>query len=358
MADPGVKISRKKIRSAAADPAHSAKAAGLRYIKNGSSGYSRVRKGKSFIYFDGKKRLNDKSELERIKKLVIPPAWKDVWICSHPNGHLQATGIDAAGRKQYKYHKDWCQIRSQTKYYRLREFGTRLPRLRREIRKNLKLPGFEKDKIISALLAVQEKTNIRIGNAFYEKLYGSFGMTTLRNRHVKIRGTKIRFEFKGKKGVKHHITLVNRKLARILKGCREIPGKELFEYIDEDDNIHTIDSGMVNNFIQEVTGKDFTTKDFRTWAGSINALKALKKIGGYETKSEMNENLNQMLEMVSGDLGNTKAVCKKYYIHPRITELYEKKKLDKYFPEVNGHTSKKSSPGLNAGEKALMKILK
>ena len=359
MTDNGeIKINKRKIRSVGSDPLRSAKVADLIYVRSDSPGYTRSKKGKSFIYFDEKKRIKNKSELERIRKLVLPPAWKNVWICRRKNGHLQATGIDAAGRKQYKYHQGWNLIRSQTKYYRLYEFGKKLPLLRAEIRRNLSLPGFEKKKVISALLDVQEKTNIRVGNLFYEKHYGSFGMTTMKNRHAKVNGKTIGFDFVGKKGIRHHVTLSNKKLAKIIKGCKEIPGKQLFEYIDEEGAVHRIDSGMVNEFIQKVTGGDFTAKDIRTWSGSVKALLALKKIGGYESEPEMKEKLKSMYESVAKDLGNTTAVCKKYYIHPVITNLYEKNKLDKYLSRLKLSTAPvRGKSGLTSEEKVLMKIL-
>jgi len=303
-----ITLDTKKIREGVADPKQSAKSVNLVYVNNSRPGFTRKRKGKSFDYFDGNKKVKDKIVLERIKKLVLPPAWENVWICKLHNGHLQATGIDKLGRKQYKYHSNWSLVRNHTKFYRLYEFGKQLPGLRLQIKKNLSLPGFQREKVLAALLSILERTNIRIGNSFYEKLYGSFGLTTLKNRHVSINGIKIIFSFKGKKGINHHVTLRSKKLANIIKRCKEITGKELFEYIDDKGEIQNIDSGMVNEFIHTMTGGDFTAKDFRTWAGSVQAIIALKDLGGYESESEMKQKLPQMFDLVAKQLGNTKAV--------------------------------------------------
>jgi DNA topoisomerase-1 len=356
--DTEIILDKKKIRAGVGDIVQSAKAVHLVYVNNNQTGFTRKRSGKSFTYYDGSKKIKDKEVLERIKKLVIPPAWKNVWICKLHNGHLQATGTDKLGRKQYRYHSNWSIVRNHTKFYRLYEFGKKLPDIRLEIKKNLSLPGFQREKVLAALLSILEKTNIRVGNSFYEKLYGSFGLTTLKNRHVSVNGAKISFSFKGKKGIKHQITLRSKKLANIIKHCKEITGKELFEYIDDKGEIHNIDSGMVNEFIHNISGGDFTAKDFRTWAGSVQAIIALKALGGYETESEMKEKLPQMLDLVANQLGNTRAVCKKYYIHPLITELYEKNNLEKYICKLRISNINEERTELSSEEKVLMKILK
>ncbi|MEO6695099.1 MAG: DNA topoisomerase IB [Ignavibacteria bacterium] len=339
------------------DPVQTAKAMHLVYVNSGKEGFSRKRSGKSFIYFDGNKKIKDEVIIERIKKLILPPAWEKVWICKLPNGHLQATGIDKMGRKQYKYHANWSTARNNTKFHRLYDFGKKLPDVRIVIQKNLDLPGFQKEKVLSALLSILERTNIRIGNSFYEKLYGSFGLTTMKNRHVSINGAQISFAFKGKKGVNHKISLQSKKLANIIKGCKDISGKELFEFIDDKGEIHNIDSGMVNDYLRDITGSDFTAKDFRTWAGSVQAIIALKEIGGHTSATELKQKLPQMFDLVAKQLGNTKAVCKKYYIHPSITELYENNKLETYLSKLDASNNKDKS-GLTPEEKVLMKILK
>lgn len=330
----------------------------LKYINSGREGYSRSVSGKKFFYTDGSNKIKDKKILDRILKLKIPPAWQNVWICKFPNGHLQATGTDKMGRKQYLYHTEWNLARNRTKFYRLYEFGRQLPLIRREIRKNLSVPGYSREKIISALISILERTKIRIGNSFYEKLYGSFGLTTLKNRHVKINGASIRFSFIGKKGVSHKIELKSRRLAKIIKRCKEIPGKELFSFIDENGNIHSIDSGMVNNYIHQITGCDFTAKDFRTWAGSVSALSALSEIDTSGKENDVKKKLQLMFEHVAMELGNTTAVCKKYYVHPLITDLYEKNLLCKYLSDYKSTVINEDKTDLYPEERILMKILK
>ena len=353
-----VKITDKKFKNGLTDPAQCAKAGNLIYVSNNKAGYARVRKGKSFIYQDGSKRINNKAELDRIKKLVLPPAWENVWICKIPNGHLQATGIDKLGRKQYKYHSDWSIIRNRTKYNRLYEFGNKLPSIRKEINRNLKLTGYSKEKVLSALLSVMDITNIRVGSSLYEKLYGSFGLTTLKNRHVNIKGANIKLSFKGKRGINHIVTLKSKRLAAIIRACKEIPGKELFQYINDEGDVVDVDSGTVNGFIQTITGGDFTAKDFRTWSGSVEAIISLKELGGFDSITEMKKKIPVMYESVAEKLGNTKAVCKKYYIHPFITELYEKNKLEKYISKLKPSDINGERTGLSSEEKVLMKILK
>ena len=339
------------------DAVKSAEAAGLVYVISSDPGYMRIRNGSGFYYFEGKRKLRDDKELNRIKKLVLPPAWENVWICKLSNGHLQATGFDKMKRKQYRYHPSWNEIRNQTKFYRLRKFGQRLPNIRARIEKDLSLHGFPQAKVLAAMVSLLERIKIRVGNSFYEKLYGSFGLTTLKNHHARINGTHLQLMFKGKKGVRHNITLKSRKLARIVKGCKEIPGKELFTYYDEQGNIKLVDSGMLNEYIREISGGDFTAKDFRTWAGSIQALLALKEVGQFQTAADMNKKIPAALDIVARQLGNTRAVCKKYYVHPVILELYEGKKLDEYLQELNEVEEGSNNDGYMAEERILLKIL-
>jgi len=293
------------------DNMSSASAVGLIYIFDDQPGYTRHREGDKFYYMDGSKIIRDKVVLARIKSLVLPPAWEKVWICKYENGHLQATGYDQLNRKQYKYHPLWIAIRNQTKFYRLKEFGNRLPMIRENIEKDLSLSGFPQRKVLAAMVSLLERINIRIGNSLYEKLYGSFGLTTLKNRHVKVDGTKLHLSFIGKKGIRHNITLASRKLANIIRGCKEIPGKTLFEYYDETGNIKKVDSGEVNNYIKDISGGEFTAKDFRTWAGSIHALLGFKEMGGFESTTEMNRTIPAVLDMVARQLGKKRSVCKK-----------------------------------------------
>jgi DNA topoisomerase-1 len=335
-----------------------AKAVDLIYVTDTEPGIERKKTSKGFIYFLSAKQLKDKTELERIKSLVIPPAWENVWICRVHNGHLQVTGLDARKRKQYKYHPLWNRLRNETKFHRLFDFGNCLPKLRLQLEKDLSIPELTQQKVIAAVISVMERTFIRIGNNAYEKEYGSYGLTTLKDQHVKINGGKVEFAFKGKKGVAHKITLKNKKLARIVKQCRDIPGKELFQYKDEKGEQRTIDSGKVNAYIKEITGNDFTAKDFRTWAGTLNALRAFKNLGEADTVAGTKKIIVEALEQVSRQLGNTRTVCKKYYVHPLIISLYENKTLGNYTKQLNEIEKDDSKTDLTSDEKVLMKILK
>jgi DNA topoisomerase-1 len=283
--------------------------------------------------------------------LVIPPAWENVWINYEPNGHLQVTGLDARNRKQYKYHPQWEQMRNETKFHRMVEFGKVLPALRAQMEKDLRNTDMTQEKVIATIVKLMEQTSIRIGNDSYEKENGSYGLTTLKNRHVKINGHHIRFSFIGKKGVAHSITLRSKRMARLVKQCMEIPGQELFQYINGDGIPRVIDSGKVNAYIKAVTEKDMSAKDFRTWTGSVIALRALKNAGKAENPAEAKKKIIEVMDCVSKQLGNTRSVTKKYYVHPVLISLYENNKLEKYFESSN------NIEGLNEDENVLMKIL-
>lgn len=352
-----IKIDKKTIRASVHDMVKSAKAVDLIYVSDNKPGYTRKRGGKNFQYFDGKTKITDQDELDRIKKLGIPPAWEQVWICKLANGHLQATGFDLLKRKQYRYHTSWNLVRKHTKFYRLQEFGKQIPAIRKNIEKDLSLPGYPQEKILAAVVSLLERTNIRVGNSFYEKLYGSFGLTTLKNRHVTITGAKLRFTFTGKKGVSHNITLKSKKLARIVQACRDMPGKALFEFYDDNGNLHNIDSGMVNNYIHNVTGGEFTAKDFRTWAGTVSALIAFKELGGFETTTEMNRKVVAAYDTVAKVLGNSRTVCKNYYVHPLIVDLYKTNKLEKQLGDLKVVELPDGYKDLLAEEILLLKIL-
>jgi len=351
------KISKRKIRSIVKDEEKTARAANLVYVTDKEPGIERRKKGEKFEYYFNNKIIKDDEELLRIKHLVLPPAWEKVWICKKENGHLQATGYDTKGRKQYKYHPNWNALRNDTKFYRLHDFGKALPDMRLQIEKDLSDKDLSQRKVLAAVVSLLERTNIRIGNSFYEKAYGSFGLTTLKDRHVTFKGNKAVFSFKGKKGVAHNITLKSKKLAAIVKKCRDVPGKELFQFFDEDDNHHSIDSGSVNDYIREISHADFTAKDFRTWAGTVQAFLALKSIGCCETETETKRKIVEALDIVSGHLGNTRTVCKKYYVHPIILSLYESGKLEKYTGELDKIEKNDGKAGLSSEEKMVMKIL-
>ncbi len=344
------------------DPVKSAKAVKLAYTNDGETeGIIRRKRGKNFSYHLGDEKVTDKEELQRIKSLAIPPAWTDVWICPLEDGHLQATGIDAKGRKQYRYHPLWTALRNHTKFYRMLQFGEALPGIRLALEKDLSRSKLDKRKVLAIVVSLMERTNIRVGNNVYEKLYGSFGLTTLKDRHVHIDGQRVKFSFKGKKGVRHDIDLKNRKLAKAVKNCRDIPGKELFQFYDSDGKRHPIDSGMVNEYIKEISGEDFTAKDFRTWSGTVNALIAFKEIENdenLEQATKTKDKIKRAIEMVACELGNTSAVCRKYYIHPLVINLYESDSISDYLKELDDIEEDDGKSGLTSEEKIVMKILK
>lgn len=292
----------------------------LHYVDDAQPGITRRKLRGKFCYFDpAGQRITVPEEISRINALAVPPAYTDVWICTDPRGHLQATGRDARGRKQYRYHPRWREVRDTDKYSRLREFGLALPKLRKQLEALLSAPGFSRDKVMATVITLLDATLIRVGNSQYARDNRSYGLTTLRNRHVEINGSAILFQFRGKSGVEHQITVKDRRLARIIKRCQDIPGQNLFQYFDEDGERHTITSNDVNAYLQTLTGADFTAKDYRTWAGSALALAALRKVQ-WQPESEAKRHLVETVKNVARQLGNTPAVCRKCYIHPAILE--------------------------------------
>lgn len=305
------------------DPRDSAIAAGLHYTTDSRPGIRRLRHGGSFRYVNGDGRtIRAAQELSRIRSLVIPPAWKDVWISADPRGHLQAVGRDARGRKQYRYHPKWRNVRDDTKYYRLIGFAQALPAIRARTARHLRSPRLTREKVLAAVVQLLEKTLIRVGNDEYARDNSSFGLTTLRDGHVAVHGGKVRFSFRGKSGVEHDIKLDDRRLARTIKACRDLPGYDLFQYLDEDGERHAIGSGDVNAYLKEITGEDYTSKDFRTWAGTVLAAQTLQAFEKFNSNTQAKRNIVQAVETVAKRLGNTKAVCRKCYIHPAILESY------------------------------------
>jgi DNA topoisomerase-1 len=331
----------------------------LVFINGNENGIIRKKNRNKFIYLWKSKILKNNKEMERIQKLVIPPAWKEVWICKNKNGHLQATGIDIKGRKQYLYHPEWHKIRNKEKFDRLYQFGKILPKLRQNLNKDLMNKTLCQEKVLAAAIKLMEKTYVRVGNSFYEKENGSYGLTTLKDNHVAIKGDEIKLSFIGKKGVHQSISIHSKKLAKIVKACRDIPGKELFQYYDEAGNRHPIDSGKVNEYIKNISGSDFTAKDYRTWAGSLNMLRALREMHNNETgKINSKKKIVEALDYVSEKLGNTRSVCKKYYVHPKLISMYEDSSLLPYLSELNKSHSVKKAGLLKDEEKILMKILR
>ena len=339
------------------NPALTADAVNLIYIKDTERGIERTVKGKQFTYFFNGKKVADKLIIARINKLAIPPAWENVWICYQENGHLQATGFDARKRKQYRYHALWNYLRNETKFHHLVEFGKALPQLRLQLEKDMSQSDITESKVVATVVSLMERTYIRIGNETYEKENGSFGLTTLKDRHVKIDGDTIKFSFTGKKSVQHAITLKNKKLAKAVKDCRDIPGKELFQYYDKDNNRQKVDSSMVNNYIKQSTGGNFSAKDFRTWAGSLNILHSFAAMEEIIDEKEKKNVVLKALDDVSKALGNTRTVCRKYYVHPGIISMYENDKLKNYLSQLNKLEVDDNVSGLTTSEKMLMKIL-
>ncbi|MEN3274882.1 MAG: topoisomerase [Massilia sp.] len=305
------------------DPPTAAKAAGLRYVLDDRPGIRREREGEGFRYYSPKgEPVDDEATLKRIKSLVIPPAWTEVWICPQANGHLQATGRDARGRKQYRYHPKWRSVRDEAKYERMINFGQALPLIRAEVDRALKLPGLPREKVLATIVYLLEATMMRVGNEEYARTNKSFGLTTLRNRHVKVDGSDVEFRFRGKSGVYHKIRVHDRRLARIIRNTRDLPGQELFQYIDEDGETHNVDSSDVNDYLRSITGEDYTAKDFRTWSGTVLAALALQEFEKFDSETQAKKNVVRAIESVAAKLGNTPSVCRKCYVHPAVLEAY------------------------------------
>jgi DNA topoisomerase-1 len=351
-------LSHKEMLVLDQDYERAAKSASLVYVSDTMPGIIRLKKGKGFSFLYQNKPLKNRSQLDRIRKLAIPPAWTAVWICPLENGHLQATGKDARNRKQYRYHAAWQMVRNETKFHRLYEFGKALPALRLQMEKDISRKELCEEKVLATVVSLMERTYIRTGSQSYEKLYGSYGLTTLKDKHVAVNGHSIQFSFRGKKGINHTISVKNKRLARIVQACRDIPGKELFQYYDADHNRKSIDSGMVNNYIKQITGFEFSAKDFRTWAGTLNILHSFKSMGEAFTEAERKKKVVEALDEVSIQLGNTRTVCKKYYVHPGIIRLYEEDNLQKYLKELDTLEEPDDKTGHTVEEKVLMKILK
>ena len=318
------RIRRRRARPLAVDPTASAEVAGLQYVADlQTPGIRRVGRNKRFRYLDPSGHtVTDRDVLARIKSLVIPPAWTDVWICPNPLGHLQATGRDARGRKQYRYHPRWRQVRDEVKYGRMLAFAAAVPKIRERRAEDLKLAGLPREKVLATVVELLEKTLIRVGNEEYARDNNSYGLTTLRDGHAKINGSSVRFEFRGKSGKSHSVEVHDPRLACIVKACRELPGYELFQYVNGDGQRRTIGSGDVNDYIRQICGESFTAKDFRTWAGTVLTACALCRFPPCRTQSAAKKNIVAAIKEVAASLGNTTAVCRKSYIHPVVFEAY------------------------------------
>lgn len=308
---------------AAGDPKKAAKQSGLRYVHDDIPGVTRRASGKGFAYYgtDGS-LIRNRDVLRRIRGLAIPPAWTEVWICPYPEGHIQATGRDAKGRKQYRYHPRWREVRDMTKYSRMIAFGEALPRLRERIADDLRLRGLPKRKVIAAVVALLARTRIRVGNEEYRKTNRSYGLTTLRDQHVDIDQSRLQFRFRGKSGMVHHISLSDRRLAQVVRRCQDLPGQELFQYLDDEDGRQPVDSGDVNDYVKEATGDDFTSKDFRTWAGTLEVARKLQQLGPAGSLTEAKRNTVEAVKGAAECLGNRPATCRKHYVHPAVIDAY------------------------------------
>jgi DNA topoisomerase I len=336
-------------------PEQAAAEAGLRYTSDSMPGIRRRRSGRGFSYSDASGELvRDRKQLARIKALVIPPAWHDVWICASPNGHLQATGRDARGRKQYRYHPKWREIRDSTKYERLIAFGEALPNLRQQVDADLSKRTLSRERILATVVRLLDETLIRVGNEEYARQNNSFGLTTLRSDHAGVSSTGVRFRFRGKSGKEQEVAINDRRVARVVGRCQELPGEELFQYVDEDEEVRTIDSADVNHYLRGVTGEDFTAKDFRTWGGSVLALDALLAIGEADTQTAIRHNLVVAVNEVAERLRNTPAICRSSYIHPAIIEAYQAGRLTDLTAQ---NDEPASGDGLSPEEQRLLRFL-
>ena len=305
------------------NPAAAANDAGLYYVNNNRVGYRRKANGNGFEYLDTEaKRIRDRQRLLRIKRLAIPPAWTDVWICPSPNGHIQATGRDARGRKQYRYHDRWREVRDENKFGRLAEFAKTLPKIRRRVARDITLADLPREKVLATVVRLLEQTFIRIGNEEYARENKSFGLTTIKNRHVTVKGPHLRFRFRGKSGRQHEVDMTDRRIAKIVSKCQDLPGQDLFQYVSDKDEVRSITSQDVNDYLREITNENFTAKDFRTWAGTVLAAIALNAQAGFETKKQAKANVKTAVCAVAELLGNTPAICRKCYVHPAIIEAY------------------------------------
>lgn len=333
-----------------------ARAAQLRYVSDSRPGIRRKVAGTGFTYIDGQDtRVEDEAVLARIRALAIPPAWTDVWICKLPHGHLQASGRDARGRKQYRYHARWRKIRDEAKYDRMLKFGAALPRIRECVEGHLRLTKLSREKVLAIVTRLLATTFIRVGNEEYARTNNSFGLTTLQDRHVKISGATIRFRFRGKSGKEHQITLANRRLARLVKSCQDLPGQDLFQYIDENGEPQPIDSGDVNAYLREIAGEDFTAKDFRTWAGTLLTAQLLDEYPGVESVTAAKAACGNAVKEVARQLGNTPAICRACYIHPGVLAGFLEQEKLALWKKTSAAANERA--GLSRQEVALIRYL-
>ena len=335
-----------------------AKSAGLRYVNDGDAGIRRIRAGRDFHYENARgRRITDADTLGRIRRLAIPPAWTDVWICPDARGHIQATGRDARGRKQYRYHADWRTTRDETKYERMLAFARALPRIRRRVARDLRRRGLGREKVLATMVRLLETTLVRVGNEEYARDNGSIGLSTMRDRHVKVQRGTLEFHFKGKSGKEHHIALHDPHLATIVRRVQDLPGQELFQYVDSDGRRQDVKSDDVNEYLRAVAGAEFSAKDFRTWAGTVLAAIALREVRNFATKAEAKQNLVAAIERVARRLGNTPAVCRRCYIHPVLLDAYLEGRTAEVVLKRAEDLLASGLPSLSAAEGAVLAFL-
>jgi DNA topoisomerase-1 len=340
------------------DNARTAKEAGLRYVSDEQPGYSRRGAGKGFVYYDQKgERITDEAVLKRICALVLPPAWKDVWICPHPRGHIQATGRDDRGRKQYRYHDEWAQARGMEKFSRTLAFARALPKVRFAVEEDLRGKPLARRTVLATIIRLLETTLIRVGNREYAQSNKSYGLTTMRNKHVEVNGTRLHFDFVGKSGKRHVVEVSHPRIARIVRSLQELPGQELFQYVDEDGERQNVDSGDVNEYLRDIAGDEFTAKDFRTWAGTVLAAWALSEFEKIDSKAAARRNITAAIKRVAAQLGNTPAVCRSSYIHPEILNCYMDGSLIEHLRGEIKATLRKELNGLTSEETAVLVLL-
>ena len=332
-----------------------ARAAGLIYVSDGAPGIRRKARGTGFSYYlPGEKLLSDREGLARVRALAVPPAWTDVWISTKANGHIQATGRDARGRKQYIYHADWREVRDRDKFERILDFARLLPRIRERVAQGMRKRGTPREKVLATIVSLLDKTLIRVGNDGYARDNGSYGLTTLRMRHLEIEGTELRFHFKGKSGKTWRLSMKDRRIARVVRSIQELPGQPLFQHLDDEGAVRSVDSSDVNEYLREVAGSDVSAKDFRTWAGTVLAVLALSSLGAFSSPTQAKMNVRRAIETVATRLGNTPTICRKCYIHPEIVACY----LEGALPVVRPAEQDAARTGLPREESAVLRVLK
>lgn len=349
-------ISSEEAKTLLKDPAEAAAMADLIYISEDSLDIQRKKVGRGYAYYRNGQKITNSAKISRFKKIVIPPGWQDVRICHLPHGHLQVVGKDDQGRKQYLYHPSWSKLRNQTKFFKMSAFGKVLPKIRKQVEKDLDLPEINKRKVIALVIRLMEETHIRIGSGYYAKKNQTYGLSTLRTRHVKTYEDKIQFDFTGKKGKQHSISIKDKKLIKLVNQCEEIPGWELFKFYDEDGKKDAIDSGMINEYIREVTNDLYSAKDFRTWSATKIFFETLKDIGYTEDEKQNKKNILTAYDAAAKGLGNTRTVCRSYYVHPHVVALYENGGIVPFFQKIKSDVETNYA-SLSEVEKVLLKMI-